>query len=186
MFKLLPLAIVVSMLGAASASGQQTAPQPPAPSITAAGGLKSLYQNVRGWVLASAEKMPEEHYAFKPTPDVRSFGELIGHIANTQYNFCAPARKVPSPNKTNIEKAVTTKAELIAAAKEAFAFCDPAYDMPSDAAMSEEVKFGTRGVAAGYSLTFNVAHNFEHYGNIVTYMRLKGLVPPSSDRPAGR
>ena len=59
-------------------------------------------------------------------------------------------------------------------------------DMPSDAAMSEEVKFGTRGVAAGYSLTFNVAHDFEHYGNIVTYMRLKGLVPPSSERPAGR
>ena len=145
--------------------------------------MKSLYENVRGWVLNAAEKMPEEHYAFKPTPDVRSFGELIGHIANTQYNFCAPARKVPSPNKTNIEKAVTTKAELIAAVKEAFAFCDPAYDMPSDAAMSEEVKFGTRGVAAGYSLTFNVAHNFEHYGNIVTYMRLKGLVPPPATVP---
>ena len=80
------------------------------------------------------------------------FGELIGHMANTQYNFCAPARKVPRTNKTNIEKTVTTKAELVAAVKEAFAFCDPAYEMPSDAAMTEEVKFGTRGVAAGSHL----------------------------------
>ena len=87
MFKPLPLAIVVSMLGAASASAQQTAPQPAAPgpakaglyrdSITASGGLKSLYENVRGWVLNAAEKMPEEHYAFKPTPEVRS---LFPHL----------------------------------------------------------------------------------------------------------
>jgi uncharacterized damage-inducible protein DinB len=166
---------------APSASAQQPAQQTP-PMISASGGLKNLYTTVRGWILTSAEKMPEEHYSFKPTPDVRSFGEILGHVANTQYNFCMPARKVENPNKANIEKTATTKAALVAALKEAFAFCDPAYEMAGDSALSEEVKFGPRPVAAGYTLTFNVAHNFEHYGNLVTYMRLKGLVPPSSDR----
>ena len=176
--------LALSLVSASPAFAQQPPPQTAPPPITAAGGLKSLYQNVRGWIIASAEKMPEEQYSFKPTPDVRSFGELIGHVANTQYNFCAPARKIESPNKTNIEKSATTKAALVAAVKEAFAFCDPAYEMSADSAMSEEVKFGARTVASGYSLTFNVAHNFEHYGNMVTYMRLKGLVPPSSERAA--
>ena len=125
--------------------------------------------------------MPEEHYAFKPTPDVRSFGELLGHIANAQYQFCAPVKKAANPNQDNIEKTATTKAALTAALTEAFAFCDPLYDLP-DSGLTEMVKMGQREAAAGYGLTFNVAHNFEHYGNIVTYMRLKGLVPPSSQR----
>jgi uncharacterized damage-inducible protein DinB len=167
---------------AAAQTPAPPAPAQPAATITASAGLKNLYETSRGWILRAAETMPEEQYAFKPTPDVRSFGELLGHLANTQYNFCTPARKSDNPNKANIEKTVTGKAALVAALKEAFAYCDPAYQMSSDAAMSEEVKFGARPVAAGYALTFNVAHNFEHYGNIVTYMRLKGLVPPSSDR----
>ena len=151
------------------------------PPVTASAGLKNLYTNSRNWILRAAETMPEEHYAFKPTPDVRSFAELLGHIANTQYNFCGPVKKVANPNKDNLEKTATTKAALTAALKEAFAFCDPLYDM-ADAGLTEMVKSGQREIAAGYGLTFNVAHNFEHYGNIVTYMRLKGLVPPSSQR----
>ena len=159
----------------------QDAAKPAPPPITASAGLKNLYTNSRNWILRSAETMPEEHYAFKPTPDVRSFGELLGHIANTQYNFCGPVKKVANPNKADLEKTATTKAALVAALKEAFAFCDPLYDM-ADSGLTEMVKMGQREAAAGYGLTFNVAHNFEHYGNIVTYMRLKGLVPPSSDR----
>lgn len=172
---------VLSIVCAAPALARQTpaAPQTPPPSISASGGLKNLYMNARGWLIKAAENMPEEHYAFKPTSEVRSFGELIGHVANTQYTFCAAARKIASPNTKNIEKEVTGKAALVAALKEAFAFCDPAYET-GDAGLTEEVKFGPRPVAAGYPLIFNVAHDFEHYGNVVTYMRLKGLVPPSS------
>ena len=95
------------------------------------------------------------------------------------YNFCAAPKKVASPNKSNIEKTATTKAAIVAAVKESFAFCDSAYEI-ADAGLTEMVKSGQRDVGAGYPLTFNIAHNFEHYGNIVTYMRLKGLVPPSS------
>jgi uncharacterized damage-inducible protein DinB len=168
-----------------AAAAQEPAPpsgaKPAPPSISASGGMKRLYTGVRGWILRAAETMPEEHYAFKPTPEVRSFGELLGHVANTQYNFCAPARKIASPNKQNIEKTATTKAALVGALKEAFAFCDPAYEL-TDAGITEPAKWGPGEVAAGYTLTFNIAHNFEHYGNMVTYMRLKGLVPPSSEK----
>ena len=157
----------------------QEAPKPAPAPITASAGLKNLYTNSRNWIVKAAETMPDEHYAFKPTPDVRSFGELLGHLANAQYTFCGPVKKVANPNKDDFEKTATTKAALVAALKEAFAFCDALYDIP-DSGLTEMVKTGQRESAAGYRLTFNVAHNFEHYGNIVTYMRLKGMVPPSS------
>jgi uncharacterized damage-inducible protein DinB len=174
----LSLACVLALPLAAAA---QEAQKPAPPPVTASGGLKNLYSNSRGWILRAAETMPEEHFAFKPTPEVRSFGELLGHIANSQYQFCAPVKKTQNPNKDDLEKTATTKTALVSALKEAFTFCDPLYDL-ADSGLTEMVKSGSREVAAGYGLTFNVAHNFEHYGNIVTYMRLKGLVPPSSDR----
>jgi uncharacterized damage-inducible protein DinB len=180
MLNLTVAAAVLTTLAVPAAALAQDAAKPAPPPITAAAGLKNLHTQVRGFLIRAAEAMPEENYSFKPTPDVRSFGELIGHLANTNYTFCAGPRKVASPNKDNIEKTATTKAALVAALKEAFAFCDPAYEM-ADAGLTEMVKFGPRDVAAGYSLTFNVAHNNEHYGNIVTYMRLKGMVPPSSE-----
>jgi uncharacterized damage-inducible protein DinB len=171
---------VLFALAAPGLAAAQDAPKPPPPPVTASEGLKSLYTTSRGWILRAAEAMPEEHYSFKPTPDVRSFGELLGHIATSQYAFCTAPRKVANPNKDDIEKTAITKAALATALKEAFAFCDPAYDL-ADAGLTEMVKAGQREFAAGYRLTFNLAHNFEHYGNIVTYMRLKGMVPPSSE-----
>jgi uncharacterized damage-inducible protein DinB len=171
--------LVLAGLAVPAVALAQDPAKPAPPPITASAGLKNLHTTVRGYIIAAAEAMPEEHYAFKPTPEVRSFGELLGHIANAQYNFCSAPKKTTNPNKDNIEKTATTKASLVAAVKASFAFCDPAYDL-ADAGLTEMVKSGQREVGAGYPLTFNVAHNFEHYGNIVTYMRLKGLVPPSS------
>ncbi len=179
MLKTLAAAVVLSAFALPSAALAQEAAKPAPPPLSASTGIKNLYTTVRGYVVAAAEAMPEEHYAFKPTPDVRSFGELLGHIANANYNFCAAPKKTASPNKANIEKTATTKAALVTAVKESFAFCDSAYEV-ADAGLTEMIKMGQREVGAAYPLTFNVAHNFEHYGNIVTYMRLKGLVPPSS------
>lgn len=176
------VAVCLVSFALSSPAFAQDAPKPatPPPPISAAAGLKSLHTMVRGFIIRAAEAMPEEHYAFKPTPDVRSFGEIVAHVANTQYNFCGPVRKVQNPNKGNLEKTATTKPQIVAAIKEAFAFCDPAYEI-GDAGLTEMVKWGARDIAASYSLTFNVAHNNEHYGNLVTYMRLKGLTPPSSE-----
>ena len=151
-----------------------------AQSSSVAADVKMTYQQVKGYILKSADKMPEEHYSFKPVPEVRSFGQLLGHIADAQYAFCGSATGA-KPEPRGIEKSKTTKAELTAALKEAFAYCDEAYNQMTDANAGEAVKlFGRDRTRAG-ALAFNNAHDYEHYGNLVTYMRMKGLVPPSSE-----
>lgn len=142
--------------------------------------MKGMYTQIKTNIVKAADKMPEESYSFKPTPEVRSFAQLIGHVADAQYLFCSPVKgeKNPAPG---IEKGKSSKADLTAALKEAFAYCDAVYDGFSDAKSAEMVKFFGRDRSKIGVLYFNNSHNNEHYGNIVTYMRLKGLVPPSSE-----
>jgi uncharacterized damage-inducible protein DinB len=141
---------------------------------------KGLYTNVKSYILKSAEKMPEANYAFKPSPEVRNYGAVLGHLADDQYFFCSAAKG--EKKETNIEKEVTTKAGLTAALKEAFAYCDAAYDGLTDANGAMMMKFGRGERSMSGILNFNVAHDFEHYGNLITYLRIKGLVPPSSEK----
>ncbi|PYT29910.1 MAG: DinB family protein [Acidobacteria bacterium] len=143
-------------------------------------GNKGIYSIVKNNVVKAAEKMPEENYAFKPTPEVRSFGQLVGHVADAQYMFCSATLGEKSP-ALGIEKSKTTKADLVQALNAAFAYCDKAYEGMTDAHAAEMVKFFGREQAKLTVLSFNNAHNDEHYGNMVTYMRMKGLVPPSSE-----
>lgn len=162
----------------AAAAGLLTAQAPDLKTLT--GGAQALQNTVKNYVLQSAEKMPEEHFAFQPVPEVRSFAALLGHIADAQYAFCSAVlgEKNPSPG---VEKTKSTKAELAAALKEAFAYCDKAYAI-SDAQAAETVKFFGAERTKLNVLSFNTAHTWEHYGNLVTYMRMKGIVPPSSER----
>ena len=144
-------------------------------------GQKFLYDMVKGYILRSAEKMPEENYSFKPTPEVRSFGQLLGHIDDAQYLFCSAVLGEANP-APGVEKSKTSKSDLVKALNEAFAYCDRAYDTMTDAQAAAMVKFFGAEQAKLTVLSFNTAHNNEHYGNIVTYLRMKGLVPPSSER----
>lgn len=147
-------------------------------------GAQRTYGIVKGYIVRAAEKMPEEHYAFKPTKDVRSFGQLIGHVADASYGFCSAVagEKPPAGGfEAPIEKGTTTKAALQKALAAAFAYCDKVYAATTDQAGMAMVK-GFWGEMPKLSvLDFNTAHDFEHYGNIVTYMRLKEIVPPSSE-----
>jgi uncharacterized damage-inducible protein DinB len=139
------------------------------------------YGRVKDNLLRSAEKMPEEGYKFKPTDAVRSYGQIIGHVADAQYLFCSIAlgEKNPTPK---IEQTKTSKADLVAALKVAFTYCDQAYDGMTDASGSQMVKlFGNDAPKLG-ALAVNNMHNMEHYGNLVTYMRLENIVPPSSEQ----
>jgi uncharacterized damage-inducible protein DinB len=124
--------------------------------------------------------MPEANYSFKPTDSVRSFGQLVGHVADAQYLFCSMAlgEKNPAPG---IEKGKTSKADLVQALKDGFAYCDKAYDGMTDAHAADPVKLFGRDSTKLTVLSVNSAHTDEHYGNIVTYMRIKNLVPPSSE-----
>ena len=140
---------------------------------------KASYAGVKDNVLRSAEKVPEDLYSFKPTPEVRTFGQLIAHEADGQYEMCGPA--AAKPVTKDVEKTVTGKTALIGALKEAFAYCDAVYATMTDKdAATMVTMFGgkTTKLNAMYA---NIAHTDEHYGNLVTYMRLKGIVPPSSE-----
>lgn len=141
---------------------------------------KSLYGGIKEILRRSAEKMPEESYGFKPTAAVRSYGQIIGHVADSQYAFCSSVlgEKKPAPK---VEQTKTSKADLIAALKDAFAYCDRAYDGLTDASAVQEVMFmGGERPKLGV-LTMNNLHTIEHYGNLITYMRMKNIVPPTSD-----
>jgi uncharacterized damage-inducible protein DinB len=141
----------------------------------------AFYAQVKDDVLRSAEKMPEESYSFKPAPDVRTFGELLAHVADAQFLLCGIASGGKPTMKSN-EKTAKTKAEIVTALKDGFAFCDAQYAKLSDQDAAAIVSwFGQPRTKLGV-LDFNTAHAFEHYGNMVTYMRIKGIVPPSSEK----
>jgi uncharacterized damage-inducible protein DinB len=151
------------------------------PAAGAAQGVASiapLYETSKGWLIKSAEQMPDSTFFFKPTPSVRSFGEIIGHVANANFVFCSTAKGEKSPATQDFEKN-TERAVLIKAIKDAFAYCDPVYKM-ADASLSAPAEvFGIKMTRLGFVM-LNVTHNNEHYGNLVTYFRLKGMTPPSS------
>lgn len=143
-------------------------------------GNKQLYGMAKNNLVRAAEKVPEGDYSFKPTDSVRSFGQLVGHVADANYGFCS-AVLGEKPPVSGIEKSKTSKADLVQAIKDSFAFCDKAYDGLTDATAGEKVKFFGQERAKLVILEFNNMHDMEHYGNMVTYMRLKNIVPPSSE-----
>ena len=140
---------------------------------------KGLYAISKGDVLGSVEKIPDDLWSYQPTKDVRTIGQLFAHIADGQYEFCGVAVEGHSVSK-DIEKTMKTKAEIVPALKAAFAYCDSAYGNMTDSNAAEIVSMFGRKLTKLGVMDFNVAHNMEHYGNLVTYMRLKGIVPPSS------
>jgi uncharacterized damage-inducible protein DinB len=143
--------------------------------------LKAQAETIRSLVLRTAEKVPENLYEFKPTPDVRSLGGVIGHVADGNNLLCAMASgDKAAPNPVNEKK--TTRADLVAALKASFAVCDKVFAATTDANATAPVDFfGQKQTRLGM-LAFTNSHMWEHYGNLVTYMRLKNIVPPSSER----
>ena len=168
-------AVAIALLGQ---DKSQAPAAPPANPITAS--EKGLYSFVSNAVIGAAGKMPERNYSFKPTPDVRSFGQLVGHVADASYMFCSQASSEANPMK-NIEKTKTSKADLVAAVKDAVAYCNKAFDSMTDAKGSQMVKLFDFQIAKLTVLSLNTVHTDEHYGNMVTYLRLKGIVPPTSE-----
>ena len=153
---------------------------PLAAQTGAVAGIGTVYTVAKGNIVKAAEQMSEENYSFKATPEVRSFGQLVGHVANANYMFCAMVLGEKSPNSTDFEK-TTAKADLVQAIKDSFAYCDKAYAISDAAATANVDLFGMKTNKIGV-LSFNSGHDMEHYGNMVTYFRLKGMVPPSSQR----
>jgi uncharacterized damage-inducible protein DinB len=133
-----------------------------------------------GFVVRSAEKIPENLYSFRATPEVRSMGELFGHIADALFSMCSTAAG-SKPPQSGIEKSVTAKPALIAALKEGVGYCNTVLDGMTDQKGVEAVPFYFGPTPRLSVLYFAVTHTYEHYGNLVTYMRLNKIVPPSSE-----
>ena len=138
----------------------------------------TLHRNIE----KSADKLPAEAFGFRPSHDVRTAGELFGHIANAEYNYCAIVAGEPNPNKISIEKEKKTKAELIESLKAAFAYCEKAYAGVNDDKIGKKVKVGQTERNLLGLMWYNNSHANEQYGNLVTYLRVRGIVPPSSER----
>jgi uncharacterized damage-inducible protein DinB len=156
-------------------------------SPSMATSAKTMHASIRRNLAEAAELMPAAEYSFKPTPEVRSFAQLVGHVAFGNYLMCSQAIGEKSPATGNYEQ-LTDKAQLVKALNDSLAYCDRIYEGTTDANFNQPTSVGLgRGIGPtatirGAVLMFNVTHNNEHYGNIIVYLRLKGQTPPSTAR----
>jgi uncharacterized damage-inducible protein DinB len=169
---LLILAIAAAPLGA-----QQQQSMAPNAGVSSA---KAVWMIPHNFVVRALEQTPDSLLSFKPTPEVRSLGQLYAHVADGEHLMCSLALGEPMMDG-GVEKTKTSKADLVQALKESAAHCEKAYAQ-SDMAAQTPAKFFGMDANRMWLLNMNGAHDYEHYGNIVTYLRLKGIVPPSSQR----
>lgn len=146
--------------------------------------VKSMYATIRRNLAESAQVMSDQEYSFKPTPEVRSFGEIVSHLAAANMFFCSMVKGDRPAFPANMAT-MTRKADLVKFLNDALTYCDDAYNGTTDQNFGTVIKvMGQKPseAARGAILFFNTTHNNEHYGNLVVYMRLKGHVPPSTAR----
>jgi uncharacterized damage-inducible protein DinB len=164
------------MLAAAGPLAAQAAPSP------AVADARGNWASVRDYLVQSATDMPEAKYSYRPIASVRSFGEIIAHVAGSQSMFCAIALGGQPSAEDAVESKKLGKDALIAALEKSNADCARAYGQDDAAATQMVDLFGSQHTRL-FALIENAAHDNEHYGNLVTYLRMNGMVPPSS-RPA--
>jgi uncharacterized damage-inducible protein DinB len=145
--------------------------------------LQGNYARVKANILKAADKMPPENYSFKPTPDIRTFGRVVNHVTEAQLHICGAADNVDSSALPKVPPETADKAAIVEALKASFAECDKAYAGLTDANMADMLPAGPAGKRTRLSMLWgNVAHDNEQYATLSLYLRLKGLVPPSSEK----
>ncbi len=146
--------------------------------------LQGQYDTLKRNITGSAEKMPVEHFAFKPTPEVMSYARLLSHVLEVQYSYCNAVKGGANPGAGKDFEKVIDKAAIIQMVKDSFGYCDDAFAGLTNANALEMITVGVapnqRQIARANQLTMLIVHGNEHYGNLITYMRMKGIVPPSS------
>ncbi len=173
----------VLAIPAAAQTDQQTTPKDPM-----ATWLHNAFNSNRKNIEKSAEKVSEDLYGLRPGPqeEVRTFGQILGHLANFNYLWCSQAKGEKNPGQGSDFEKLASKAALVRALSDAFTYCDTAYAALTDAAGLEVITVtqenGRKAQVPRMSLSvLNYGHNNDHYGNLVTYMRIKSIVPASSD-----
>lgn len=168
-----PIITLTLSVACAAALAQNNAAQNPFSA-----DAKQSYTGIKNTLLKAADKMPEENYSFRTVPQVRTYGEMVGHVADIQMMLCGMAK---GEQAKPVAAGKTSKADLIAALKQSFDYCDAVYDAATDAAAATKVNMFGRQVTKLGVLNFNIAHDNEMYGTMVAYLRIKGIVPPSSE-----
>ena len=168
MNRIYTLTVMGALIGAAALNAQNPL----------SSDLKNSYNGIKSTVTKAADEMPEASYSFKASPMERTYGEIVGHIADVQLALCGNAK---GEQKKGDAESKTTKADLVAALKASFDYCDGVYESMTDADAATQVTlFGPRKASKLAVLNFNISHDNEMYGQMVVYLRIKGLVPPSS------
>lgn len=172
------------VLAAGAVACGQTTPEPPPVSSVITHSLLVPYEMAKSYLTRAAEQMPEADYAFKPAgtaAEVRTFGRIVAHVADANYMLCSVVSG-EAPPATSVEATMTAKADITGALDDSFAFCDRAFGSVNDqtGAMSVRIEPLDMDSTKIGALTLAIAHDMEHYGNLVTYLRAKGFVPPST------
>jgi uncharacterized damage-inducible protein DinB len=179
--------LVVFLRAGRPDAGDSGRPAQPAASETSLSvGLQNAYARIKRDLTEAAEKLSEAEYVFTPNPEIRTYGQLFGHVANFHYQFCSTAKGEPNPNQgIDLEKK-TSREEFLTALTESFAYCDEVFSSLTDKGAIELVKQRQSFIARGSLASSLVAHDNEMYGTAAVYLRLKGRVPPSTERERRR
>ena len=159
--------------------------QPPAGGgpVGVAQALQQQYAMAKANLTSGLEKLSDADFAFKPTPDIRAYGALFTHVADAHYFMCATAKGAANPNQGSLEQTKTSKADVVKALNDSFAFCDDAFSSLNDQTVNQMMTGGRGGPQSkGAILMGLIAHDNEMYGISTVYQRLKGAVPPSTEQ----
>jgi uncharacterized damage-inducible protein DinB len=147
-----------------------------------ADAMKASVRNTQRNLLEAVEKVPDTMMAYKPTPDVMSFSELVGHILDVHYMVCSAIKGEANPNSGSLQKAGLSREAAVAAVRKSNDYCGAALDPLKDSDLATPAQLFGRPNTKGGALIAIIAHSPLHYGNLITYMRLKGIVPPETER----
>jgi uncharacterized damage-inducible protein DinB len=173
-------ALIVSGPASAPASAQQ--PEAAGKTYTVSGEALRGYQTVQSNLAEAAEKMPEQHFGFKPVPEVKSFGQHVAHIALSQYGLCSRLKGEANPKKDEKEENTRSKADTLALLKGSSAYCEPLVAGLTEASLTELMPMGKDKVSKGLIPLALISHADEVYGSMAVYLRMKGIVPPSTEK----
>ena len=178
--RLRTLTFVLFAVPAAAAAQEQM--KPPTGPITIVGQLAKAFQSMQADLAESAARMPEDQYGFRPTPEIKPFGQLVAHLAIAQFRACAILKGEPSPKKDEKEEATRTKAEAIGLLKSSTEYCAPLVNAMNESSFTELASVEKMQVQKGLIPIELAVHGMEMYGTMAVYLRLKGLVPPMTER----
>jgi uncharacterized damage-inducible protein DinB len=169
-----PVGMVYVSVLTSLANAQQGMPNPIMAPNPLTMTISIFRSNMQDKIMKSADEMPESKYSFRPTKDVRSFAEILNHVADISYTLCSSVKGDANPATATAKR---SKTEIMAYLKGSFDYCDGVYSGFTDAHLNDPADFWGAKTNKMFVLTQVANHDALHYGNLVTYLRLNGLVP---------